>query len=1346
MDNLNYNDLLRFVQTISNRAINNSKIEEIVTGLITKINGSQYTLQIGEGDKIDTIIATPLRDSDEYQINDYVYTLAVGPNANIRYFILGSANESQNLEDFLNLSPIEMFYDTAAPIDLELEEIIDKENKSIYFDAIRDNGVFKLEAVFSSNSSNNYGIMVEFKKEGNTVETHVLDTNYFVGQPSYLSNIKQERVVVLSEEMQKIGAFDSIYFTGFGTMECSQVKLTIGAFSDFITNAGVKIKVVKDKNYFQKNVNEDKVQLQATLYINNKRFVAPAIQYYWVAEDREVTSSSPNYLSAAGEGWYCLNNKKDYQIVGSDGSLQTIQRWDSKSTDFSFTSDKLPKREVKKDDGTIETKYFYQNKIKCIIKYQNKIVESDTFYIFNHKEEDYSAEIESDKDPAIIVDENDSVTLTCKVKNLGISSLHDYIVSYQWYKAEPAVEEILDGYTGDTLILLGKEVENTDVSIKQKYYLNANTTFYCKITIKRGNIEITTENSNQFFIQTFVGQAVELKTEIKYEYLISEKNNLLFIEINEDSIIDWNGEGAWNEGTRDNIFQDFNIFNDNNFRSYPCYVYYKTQVTQILKANGEDSITTKENWTYPLIAREVGYQDGKLTNLRAEAAIDSLNVFNSLTQGGSVDGLYYANLPMTAINTSTEDPKIGIHYYVDIFASEEVLLNKKYKFKNGVEYYIRVDDEYEKVSDGALYDQRRTYYKKVEKRTLNVDKTITIEEGYADLTENEENFAIESVEWPDEVVPGTVYYNLKDKLLINATYIRSGTLEVPGRFLANIDTEAVQIAGFTVDDDSISSGSSSSNFPNTHKDYLYFGKEGLTISDFLDVRRGAAYYSGKIKIYDDTEEVENEDDKYMDSTEIVKHISEYYISLSDDYFLVPCNSDGTVLIDTKITIEARVYCGSTLLDPQAMSITHLGGGHSIEYDGKKKTFEYTIIEGTTDYQAETISFSFTPLGGRGSISATAKIVPNIPGKDGHTPTIEISEDDYWIIDGEKTDNPSRGPQGEQGIQGEKGEKGDQGEQGAGGRGIKSIAISTDGKSFIFSFTDGTTQIIAIPSGGGDSDGGIKVYCQSCGIIAIDFLMEYHGEIYRPAIIYYTGDPSEDYPFYSMSAFGNGVSLLELAMGAGIYENLFWRGLSSAPEVAVAEAFINSLGEAVLYIQNDSQQHIFSNFDPEISSIDNYVPNINTGNVIIRATGADPLTGEYDPAEDASSDEIYISGTLSGTQICIAGLSLYNLRTESDTAFNYSIDTEDGAVELVFDESNYPTNYNPYVISEQGQYWEQLTNIMTQFQYVHQESNSSLILSEGVGIIRIIDDFNNVNFSSPDSIGITTSSALFLSNN
>lgn len=55
------------------------------------------------------------------------------------------------------------------------------------------------------------------------------------------------------------------------------------------------------------------------------------------------------------------------------------------------------------------------------------------------------------------------------------------------------------------------------------------------------------------------------------------------------------------------------------------------------------------------------------------------------------------------------------------------------------------------------------------------------------------------------------------------------------------------------------------------------------------------------------------------------------------------------------------------------------------------------------------------------------------GKDGETPTIEISEDGYWVINGEKTEVKAQGEKGDKGEKGDTGAQGPQGEKGEPGK-------------------------------------------------------------------------------------------------------------------------------------------------------------------------------------------------------------------------------------------------------------------------------------------------------------------------
>lgn len=73
-------------------------------------------------------------------------------------------------------------------------------------------------------------------------------------------------------------------------------------------------------------------------------------------------------------------------------------------------------------------------------------------------------------------------------------------------------------------------------------------------------------------------------------------------------------------------------------------------------------------------------------------------------------------------------------------------------------------------------------------------------------------------------------------------------------------------------------------------------------------------------------------------------------------------------------------------------------------------------------------------------------VPGKDGKDGVTPTIEISEDGYWIINGAKTEYKALGTDGKDGVDGANGEDGIDGTNGKDGKdGVTpTIDISADG--------------------------------------------------------------------------------------------------------------------------------------------------------------------------------------------------------------------------------------------------------------------------------------------------------------
>ena len=94
-------------------------------------------------------------------------------------------------------------------------------------------------------------------------------------------------------------------------------------------------------------------------------------------------------------------------------------------------------------------------------------------------------------------------------------------------------------------------------------------------------------------------------------------------------------------------------------------------------------------------------------------------------------------------------------------------------------------------------------------------------------------------------------------------------------------------------------------------------------------------------------------------------------------------------------------------------------------------------------------------------------IQGITCQDGHTPIITISEDGYWVVDGEKTTTLAQGPKGDQGEQGPAGQDGEN------GRGIQSIeCTSSNGNVDIYTitYTDGTTSTFTVTNGVDGQDG------------------------------------------------------------------------------------------------------------------------------------------------------------------------------------------------------------------------------------------------------------------------------------
>ena len=206
------------------------------------------------------------------------------------------------------------------------------------------------------------------------------------------------------------------------------------------------------------------------------------------------------------------------------------------------------------------------------------------------------------------------------------------------------------------------------------------------------------------------------------------------------------------------------------------------------------------------------------------------------------------------------------------------------------------------------------------------------------------------------------------------------------------------------------------------------------------------------------------------------------------------------------------------------------------------------------------------------------------GKDGVTPTIEISEDGYWIINGVKTESKAVGTDGKDGIDGKDGVDGTPGKDGADGKdgATPAITISEDGYWVI---NGEKTNVKASPDENVDENPqGLQFYKQDDGtyIVACGDA-KYLSNIVIPAT--YKGgavvgiDLQAFYGCTSLAsitipdsvisigggAFAGCTSLTSMTIGDSVesIEDSAFQGCTSLASITIPDSVI-SIGESAFY--------------------------------------------------------------------------------------------------------------------------------------------------------------------------------------
>lgn len=601
-------------------------------------------------------------------------------------------------------------------------------------------------------------------------------------------------------------------------------------------------------------------------------------------------------LSLIGEGWSCLNSYEDVPLIALEYTTvpdETIRLWDSNNNTITLTS-------------TEYQKYFpnYENTVKCLIRCGDNIVSSDEFIIYNHANESFSAKIICEE-PAEILFEKTNFALTCDVINSNKKIKEaDYTFEYKWFRwakkegSEFEWTEIVDvPITAETIYLYDRESSEVTDKNEAKLYVKmqpndeGKESIKCRVTIKKNDTGafVSVEEAEKTVLSR-VSLDVEIIAREYYKYYLSKNSFVQFEQAVNENETEWNGDWdiydpagstpakEWKPNasqinqdlTYADIFEKFEIFSGEN-DPHEMYVYFTKRVDWIQKpkdgTTDQEIVIKEEVWDFPLIARQVGYVNGILTNLKTGYSIDQLNTFNQLTQGGREQGIYYDVEIGETVNLKDDprpSPDANKKYYQrksegDGFKYTLVQLSAKWGFHKDKEYFVLNEDGgYSKltINNQALVDLSKDYYKQTTEINDKGDSVVS----YVKLDVNTVNFELTEVDWPEGITDDVLYVDVKEKLFINADYIQTGTLRVGNigseKFYASINDRAVKIGGFEVTETGISNttvlkDANKQPIKETNADgeivdkrrNIYLGEQGLWIGDGL-----SAYYNSDGKL------------------------------------------------------------------------------------------------------------------------------------------------------------------------------------------------------------------------------------------------------------------------------------------------------------------------------------------------------------------------------------------------------------------------------------------------------------------------------------------------------------------
>lgn len=913
---MSFDALKDYVARVATKTINNGQeFNTVATGTIKQSFPGYYTVALSNSNDNTIYNAIPLNTVDTFNPEDYVYLVkapvATGDNFNTKYYIFGLVSTAN--ETYANLSDYERFIaraeqrgviddidyadaqgveeDAGKSLSLENQKLLIKilkdENAEDFFEHLNKNLVMTFSAYFSCNNCKNkisdYGFEIQCWNEDGLCQTaegvsgiYYFGSGYFTGQPFDMDYIFQKRVIRLDSFTTKVTQLKFyLYivpiegkFSGLSSdeIEVSDMKIESGVIQDLDSHFSVTIKAANNgKDYFRSiaatALQQDVISLQATPYYDSQPLSSDSIQYYWFIKDETIVKNEADgtfpsqYNSIAGEGWRCLNKFTLEPILESTSSVKV---WDNKNNiinideyDWSITNQNG--RVCGTLAGVANPFNSYENIIKCIVKYQGSVSESEEFIVHNFSVHDFKAVLSSSSDTNRLVQLEDRVTLTCTIDNYNeyvdsevneeyyswiikgkLKSTQEWIEIAHDLGSAPEQRRVLQIKDDETESKNSandlKDREFLEYELPQRGLYEGNECDYEKYSIKcHVQIKVDAADaaidlySNEIEVESLTYLASSIQTIYIYKYYISKSMNVFFEK--EGAEGKWSGDWLITDATQEDPVSWIELkINNKWLEDNPIDPNTARQAINYLSTNSSTDLWLLNNWNnsdelYLYYTKKELLYEYKGTLRIDYNATDSDTVYNDditpieeknweepiLLRKVKVNGSLAEDIrnateieQINIFNKLTNNGREqGIFYQDDVY----VLTTDRIP-QSGVTYYTRNGNTYEKCPEALQeFSPSTRYYIKTDSKTNN-------------------------------------------KLYINAEYINSGALRIGDEekelFYANVENPEVKIAGFTVNSNSISHGNGDT--------LVYLGEDGLEIGTFvnIDVENQIAEFKGKI--------------------------------------------------------------------------------------------------------------------------------------------------------------------------------------------------------------------------------------------------------------------------------------------------------------------------------------------------------------------------------------------------------------------------------------------------------------------------------------------------------------------